>query len=429
MIDGLADVSLPKYSRKTPLEIAKIPIMDAMAATGINGSMDPVEPGLACGSDTAHLSIFGYDPRIYYRGRGAFESMGAGLDMKPGDIAFKSNFATLNTDSGIVISRRADRNFEELGPILCDYLTGIKLPSFPQYQIDVKYATEHRCGIRVRGPNLTDSISGTDPLTDNLPLLKSKPLNDDFNSINTAAVVNELSVEIQKALENHPVNIDRRKKLLSPANVVLLRGCGVIVEAPTFFEKYALRAFMIAPTCIIAGLGMSIDIKVVEAPGATGDYHTNFHSKATTLLENIQKDDFDFGFLHVKAVDDAGHDKNDQLKIDFLEKIDQMLDFIINQLSNLSKLNISICLTGDHSTPVMTGDHSCEPVPFTISKPKLISKYLLNNNNIDSLRNDFSLIDNVTSFSEINCSKGSLGRFNGGQVMNIIQQYMNKQYC
>lgn len=132
--------------------------------------MDPVEPGLACGSDTAHLSLFGYDPRTHYRGRGAFESMGAGLDMAPGDIAFKCNFATLDPASGVVLRRRADRRFEELGPLLCAALDGAALPSFPQHAVSVKYATEHRCGVVVRGAGLTDQISGTDPLRDNLPL-------------------------------------------------------------------------------------------------------------------------------------------------------------------------------------------------------------------------------------------------------------------
>lgn len=89
LIDGLGDVSLPRFGYKTPLQVAKTPHLDAIASAGINGLMDPVEVGLACGSDTAHLSLLGYDPRVYYRGRGAFESMGAGLAMIPGDIAFK----------------------------------------------------------------------------------------------------------------------------------------------------------------------------------------------------------------------------------------------------------------------------------------------------------------------------------------------------
>lgn len=167
--------------------------------------MDPVEPGLACGSDTAHLSILGYNPRQCYRGRGSFEAMGAGLEMELGDVAFKCNFASLEEpivgpDAGrqesetrtlgekhkersgihegtLVKKRRVDRNFPTWGIPLCDYLNGLRLPSFPQVQVAVSYATEHRCGVRLRGPGLTDQISGTDPLKDNLPLRNSIALN------------------------------------------------------------------------------------------------------------------------------------------------------------------------------------------------------------------------------------------------------------
>lgn len=92
LVDGVGDVSIPKFGLKTPLQVAKVPNLDAIASAGVNGLMDPVEVGLGCGSDTAHLSLLGYDPRVYYRGRGAFESMGAGLEMSPGDIAFKVSF-------------------------------------------------------------------------------------------------------------------------------------------------------------------------------------------------------------------------------------------------------------------------------------------------------------------------------------------------
>lgn len=166
MVDGIGDVAVPSLGHRTCLQAARVPHMDALARYGVNGLMDPVEPGRACGSDTAHMSVFGYDPRVLYRGRGAFESMGAGLPMQPGDIAFKSNFATIDRASRIVVSRRADRDFEGLGPSLCAAIDGLRLPSYPMHSVSVMYATEHRCGVRVRGPGLSDAITGTDPLKD-----------------------------------------------------------------------------------------------------------------------------------------------------------------------------------------------------------------------------------------------------------------------
>lgn len=115
LVDGLGDVSVPSLRDRTPLQAARTPALDALAAAGCSGLLDPVAPGLACGSDTAHLSLLGYDPRRCYRGRGAFESMGAGLEMAAGDVAFKCNFAVVDAQTRVVTSRRADRQFEEHG--------------------------------------------------------------------------------------------------------------------------------------------------------------------------------------------------------------------------------------------------------------------------------------------------------------------------
>ncbi|GFH09043.1 metalloenzyme domain-containing protein [Haematococcus lacustris] len=241
LVDGLGDVSVPALGDRTPLEVAHTPILDAIAgrlypyvgvcaAAGLNGLLDPVEPGLACGSDTAHMSLFGYDPRIHYRGRGAFESMGAGISMAPGDIAFKCNFATLDTGSGVVVRRRADRNFEHLGPELCQALDGLRLPNFPEHCVKCRYATEHRCGIAVSGPSLSDAVQGTDPLKDALPLLRCVPEDGSAEAAMTAELVNELSDEIRRVLEEHPVNQQRREQ-----------------------ARHGMAAAMVAPTKIIAG--------------------------------------------------------------------------------------------------------------------------------------------------------------------------------
>lgn len=370
IIDGIGDVTIPALSNRTPLEVAHTPYMDSVAASGLNGLIDPVEPGLACGSDTAHLSILGYDPRRYYRGRGAFESMGAGLDMNPGDIAFKSNFATINADTGIVEFRRADRNFEHLGPILCESLDGLPLPGYPEHHVAVRYATEHRCGVVVRGPGLSDAIQGTDPLKDGLPLLPVRPLDNSPEAAHTAAVVECVSREMQRVLRNHPINMRRTAQGLNPANAVLLRGCGARIQVPTFEEMHGMKAAVVAPTKIIAGLAMSLGMTPVEAPGATGAYNSDFASKARTAAECLARGGFDVVLLHVKAVDDAGHDRNLPLKVRLLEVVDVMLGHVLRHLWEAEQQrdgSFVVCITGDHSTPVEFGDHSNEPVPFAIT--------------------------------------------------------------
>ncbi|KAJ7942384.1 2,3-bisphosphoglycerate-independent phosphoglycerate mutase [Quillaja saponaria] len=476
LIDGLGDVSLPRFGYKTPLQAAKVPNLDVIASAGVNGLMDPVEVGLGCGSDTAHLSLLGYNPRVYYRGRGAFESMGAGLAMSPGDIAFKSNFATLDEKTGIVVSRRADRHFEEEGPIFCAALDGMKLPSFPQYEVRVRYATEHRCGVVIKGPNLSGNISGTDPLKDNRLLLKAEALDDSDEARHTAAVVNELSKEITQILVSHPLNANRVAEGKNIANIVLLRGCGIRIEVPPFINKHGLRPCMVAPTKIIAGLGLSLGIDILEAPGATGDYRTLLTSKAIAIADALsaplrpcprvfvpgedeqkagQSDGYDFGFLHIKAIDDAGHDKASILKVKALEAVDQaigQLAKLLWEVESTGSYQYVLCVTGDHSTPVEYGDHSFEPVPFSICRLKdfvgalgestILStsldpfplptvkagKDLMDDSGIkQETRNKESQSfsgDSVYEFDEISAARGCLGRFPGGEMMGIITTFL-----
>jgi 2,3-bisphosphoglycerate-independent phosphoglycerate mutase len=145
------------------------------------------------------MSIFGYDPLKLYDGRGSFESMGAGLDMNVGDIAFKSNFAYMNLETGIVERRRVDRTFADWGVPLCDSLNGLKVPGYPDHVIKCMHATEHRCGITICGPNLSSQITGTDPLKDYLPLIKCEAEDiKDKNAIFTSELVNAVSKEITR---------------------------------------------------------------------------------------------------------------------------------------------------------------------------------------------------------------------------------------
>lgn len=473
LIDGLGDVSIPRFGFKSPLEAAKTPNLDAIACAGLNGLMDPVEVGLGCGSDTAHLSLLGYDPTTYYRGRGAFESMGAGLAMSPGDIAFKSNFATLDEKSGVVVSRRADRHFEEEGPILCAALDGMKLPSFPEYQVRVRYATEHRCGVVVKGPKLSGNISGTDPLKDNRLLLKAQALDGSEEARHTADVVNELSKEISRILVSHPLNAKRASEGKTVANVVLLRGCGIRIEVPSFEKKHGLWPSMVAPTKIIAGLGLSLGIDILEAPGATGDYRTLLTSKASAIAKALsaplqscpnvfvpggdehkpgRSDGYDFGFLHIKAIDDAGHDKASVFKVKGLEAVDRAIGQLARFLweaESTGKFQYSLCVTGDHSTPVEYGDHSFEPVPFAICRLRDFVGAIGSESLMGISTEPFPLPtvdpgehwasetgpdhnqsrafagDSVCEMSEVAAARGCLGRFPGGEMMGIIKRFIH----
>ena len=510
LIDGLGDAALPCLNNRTPLEHASTPWIDALARGGLNGLMDPVEPGLACGSDTAHLSILGYDPRRYYRGRGSFEAMGAGVQMQEGDVAFKCNFCTLEEDGGgggggggkrkrttnagrIVKRRRVDREFPTWGTPLCDALNGLPVPGYPQLQVTVMYATEHRCAVNLRlsrdhadgaappnAPTLTDQITGTDPLKDNLPLQQPRALvtggdnSGDSSSASTdaaaavasassqfsASALAAVSDEFIRVLSDHPINVERRAGGKPPANAVLLRGPGERIRAPPFATRHGgCRAFMIAPTAIIAGIGVSLNMDVFKPAGTTGDYHTDLGVKARVALSKLAPADagaeqpYDFGFVHVKATDDAGHDKDVARKVEWIERSDQMVGQILQGLADVGGGGFAVVVTGDHSTPVLSGDHSYEPVPFLICDSEAaVLKAAADNTGAcgaaragadgdgcaaaaadgaaaaehDALLSNrivHGRADNVQKFSEVCAARGALGRFPGSEAMSIIKQF------
>ena len=514
LLDGVGDVpasTAPTLRVGTPLELARRRFLDAVSRGGSSGLLDPVEPGLACGSDTAHLSLLGYDPRQWYRGRGAFESMGAGLHMDAGDIAFKCNFATLDDDDdeeeekkkkkkkkkvngigaekgccdntcetfdaeALVLRRRCDRSFEEEGPVLCAALDGMYVPGFGEkYQARVRYATEHRCGVVVSGEGLSDQITGTDPLKDGLRLIRCASKADGNCDVeecaraeHTARVVDALSREMRRRLGAHPLNYDRKREGKPPANVVLLRGCGKRLDAPSFAEMHrGLRACMVAPTKIIAGIGKTFGIDVLHAEGATGDYRTQLTAKARCAAAalTVSGEDgaptYNFCFLHVKGIDDAGHDANLPLKVALIEKADAMLGQLLRLLweqQRAGKSRFIVCVTGDHTTPVRIGDHSHEPVPFVVARLdnianafgednllatsleplQLVDEHIatlptdppnderarvrLDATSVHPSDDDSIGIDTVATFTENGAAYGSLGRFPGKEVMPLLRR-------
>jgi 2,3-diphosphopglycerate-independent phosphoglycerate mutase len=439
------------------MQQAAMPALDALAKRGINGLVDPVEPGLACGSDTAHMSLLGYAPHEYYRGRGAFETMGCGLAMRTGDIAFKCIFShivrqeekekksssgsgeqkKIDDDGGVWVAkaRRCCRDFASWGSALCADLCAepIRVPGYEHVQVAIRYATEHRCGIRLRIDNdddknskqhsfnrLSDHITDTDPLRDNLPLRRceaTKAYAHDEASRRTAELVNRLAALLQRRLEQHPLIIKRRGDSTATfCNALLFRGAASRVELPSFEERHALRAFMIAPTCIIRGLGISLGMHTFVPPGTTGDEHSLLGNKVNCAVRLLQQkrqnddDEYDFGFLHIKCVDEAGHAGNWTHKRELLERVDRVV--IAPLVARLRGQRVTMIVTGDHSTPCSRGDHSNEPVPLVLAR--------LYDDDRDDPRALLFRADQCTAFDEVQAARGILGRFPGAELMPLI---------
>jgi 2,3-bisphosphoglycerate-independent phosphoglycerate mutase len=396
--DGMADRPIKELGGLTPLQAAKTPSMDKIAKFGVCGIMDTIAPGVPPGSDTAHLAIFGYDPFKVYKGRGVFEALGIGLDVKKECVCFRGNFATVD-EHMMVLDRRAGR-IEEGGEELASALDGIKLESFPEIQVIFKHSTEHRASLILRGPDLSRMVSDSDPEIENVAVQKIIPLDRSREASRTARILNMLTEKFHRILESHPLNVKRKVKDLLPANIVLLRGASVLPKLEPITERCNIKALCVAAGALYRGVCKAVGMDLIDVPGATGTVETDVIAKAKAAVEGLSK--YNFVFVHVKGTDNASHDGDIKQKIRMIERIDALLEHI---LKNADKDELIIAVTADHTTPVTLREHTGDPVPLAIMGP--------------GVRADF-----VQRYSEIDCAVGGLGRIRGLDLTPILMNYI-----
>ncbi|RXJ72766.1 phosphoglycerate mutase [Veronia nyctiphanis] len=355
--DGMGDNPIPMLNDLTPLEYADTPHLNALASKGLFGNVYPVKPGVPVGTDVGHLAIFGYDPYEIYTGRGPIEAYGAGIDLHPSDIAFRGNFATVD-DELMVIDRRAGRinqNTEELAQAV----DGIMLSNGAR--VIARALSAHRVAIVIRGKNLSEHVTTTDPGTtrEGKRVQQSVALKEDSDSIETARVINELTEKMYAVLSLHPINQQRIIEGLPPANMILLRGVGREIQAPKMTESFGIRGACVAGDRTVLGIARMAGLDVFHRESFTAGYDTDYIGKAELALSKL-KEGYDWVVLHIKAPDLAGHDCQPMTKASTASKLDKMAGYI------LQRLDLEHCYIGytsDHSTPCERRDHSGDPVP------------------------------------------------------------------
>ena len=396
VIDGMGDRPVKELGDKTPLENARTPAMDKMVEEGITGIMDTIRPGVRPGSDTAHLTLLGYDPYEVYTGRGPFEAAGVDLDVQPGDIAFRCNFATADEDITIT-DRRAGRISSGTDKI-ADTINQMKIDD--NVQIIFKESDAHRAVLVLRGKGLSDQITDADPKHEGNKPKTVKPLDDSEEAKYTADVVNQFVNKSYEMLKEHPVNLERIKEGKHPANIVLPRGVGAVPSVPSFEDKYNLKGACVAETGLIKGIGKIVGMDVINIPGATGGINTDIDSVHKHIIDTVKDDKYDFVLINVDGADEAGHDGDIFGKRDFIEKVD-------NIMKDLKEIDdIVLFVTADHSTPVSVMDHTGDPVPVFIKAPGL-------------------RVDDIKEYGERAAARGGLWRIRGSDVMYIIRDLMN----
>ena len=388
IFDGLPDRPVPELDLKTPLQIAKKPALDRVVAEGAGGIMNVIAPGVVPGSDTAHLALFGYDPFNYYSGRGPFEAAGVGIDCKPGDVAFRCNFSTVD-EKMRVVDRRAGR-IKSGTAELAKVITGKKIEGI---EVIFKEATEHRGVLVLRGAGLDPHVSDVDPHEQYALVQECRPLVPE--AALTSRVVNEFVRQTYELFMSHPVNLERASKGLPVANIVLPRGAGVLRKLERFESRFDLRPAGIAGVSLLKGVFRILGFDVIEVQGATGGLDTDMSAKGLAAVKAL--DSHDLVAVNIKAGDIAGHDGDFEKKIEVIERLDNMVAGILKDIPD----DALLVMLSDHSTPVSLKNHSADPVCI-------------------AMRGEGVRIDSVRSFDEISCASGLLINMRGIEVIPTI---------
>ncbi len=399
--DGLGDRPTKALNGLTPLQAANAETLDRIAANGECGIMDVIAPGQPPGSDTAHLALFGYDPYECYPGRGAFEALGVGIDLQPGDVAFRCNFGTVN-DEGVVVDRRAGRISSDQAKILAEALNQIKIESVSGVQAIFKHSSEHRGVLILRGEKLSRNVSDVDTHKTGVKVQPPQPLDDTLEAKRTAMALQEFLEKARRILAEHPLNQERVKKGLKPANVLLPRGAGTLPKIESISKLWGIKAAAIAGGGLYKGVAKAVGFDLIQVPGATGTVNTNLKGKVEAAIKAL--DNYDLVFLHIKATDSVSHDKNPRKKVEVIEWISKELTPLVDKVFDEGYY---IAITGDHTTPSEVGEHKGDPVPLAIAGP-------------DVRRDD------VKKFDEISCARGALCRIRGKDLMRILMNYLGK---
>ncbi len=394
VFDGLGDRPVPELGGLTPLEAARTPNFDAIAAESICGLSNALGRGVRPGSDVSHLAIFGYPMEKYYTGRGPIEAAGLGIALQEGDVAFRGNFGTVDGDWNI-LDRRAGRI-----RVVDEFAAAVDGMEIEGVQILVKPGTAHRAGVVFRGRGLSASVTDADPHAEGLPVLEVRPGDDSPEAAFTARVVNAFMRRSYEILDKLEANAKRREAGQLPANIVLLRGAGIYPTLPKFADKYGLRACCIAGGGLYRGIGAFLGMDLIDVPGATALPDSDVAAKFRAAKQALET--YDFVFTHVKATDSLAEDGNWAGKKDFIEKCDAAAA----ELRDLPE-NVLLVITADHSTACELKAHTADPVPILFCSPHVRR-------------------DEVKTFGERACSLGGLGRMTGSDVMPEVMNLMGR---
>lgn len=403
--DGMADEPIASLGNKTPLQVAKKPYIDKIAALGRSGMLDTIPKGFEPGSEIANLSVMGYDPSKVYEGRGSLEAASMGVAIKDGEMAMRCNLICI--EDGKIKNHSAGHISNEEAAELIQYLNRELSTDKVKFYSGVSY--RHLLVVKGGDKHIScippHNVPGTEwrKVLINAETERAKP---------TEELLNELIIRSQELLKKHPINIKRKAEGKDPANSIWPWSPGYKPQMQTLLETYNLRnGSVISAVDLIKGIGIYAGLKSIDVEGATGLWNTNYEGKAQAAIDALKENDF--VYLHIEASDEAGHEGDVELKVKTIEYLDnRVVRLIWEELQNWEQ-PVTIAILPDHPTPCALRTHTSNPVPFVIYRPGQSP-------------------DEVETYDEFSCQKGAYGTLKGNDFMyavvdmNFIREYYQK---
>lgn len=389
--DGMADEPIEELGGKTPLEYANTPTMDKMSKQSEIGLVHTIPEGMSPGSDTANLSVLGYDPKKYYTGRSPLEALSIGVDMKNTDVALRCNIVTVSTDDlpyeeKTIIDHSSSEISTEDAAVLLEAVRKELETDIYKFYVGTSYR------------HLT--------IWDNGEVVSLTPPHDVLGQkigqyLPQDEVLRKMQEKSYEILANHPINIERMKNGLNPANSLWFWGAGTRPCVTSFEEKNHKKGAMISAVDLLKGIAIGADMKVIEVEGANGGLDTNYEGKAKAAAEVLLKEGYDMAYVHVEAPDEMGHQGSVERKIKAIENLDSRVIKVIKDTLDEAGEDYRMLVMPDHPTPICVRTHTSNPVPYML---------------FDST----DMKENTLDYNEKCAKESGLFMANGYEMMNYL---------
>ncbi len=354
--DGMADEPLEQLNGKTPLAYANTPNMDRLSKLSELGMVHTIPQGMKPGSDTANLSVLGYDPAVYYSGRSPLEALSIGVPMKDTDIAIRCNIVTISEEEvpfeekTIIDHSASEISTEDCAVLLREVESQLANETY-QFYVGTSY---RHCLIWNRG-----SVVELSQPHDVLGQKIGQYLPQD-------KALREMMEKSYHILVNHPINIERKKKGLNPANCCWFWGAGTKPLLSSFEKKTGKKGMMVSAVDLLKGIAVGAGMGVARIEGATGGLHTNYAGKVEAAVNALTRDGYDFAYIHLEAPDEMGHQGSVERKVQAIEYLDAKVIGPLVECMEGAGEAFRLLVLPDHPTPIRVRTHTSEPVPYLL---------------------------------------------------------------